>query len=207
MAKDSKPKIAIIVDVEGWAYYNNALEIKKNLTDYYDIDIIPIDIFNENIVKVFILTTDYDLTYFMWRGAISWLYSETSREYIEDLGYEFEEFLQEFVRSRNITTGVYNNLNESLKQSLSLLELQKQFLNLPPELHFHSDLSNYSEDLGGLPEDDFVIVDDTTVKTYELPDSVYIPIGNNRIKMPTSFLLALIDLIISTILTISIAIA
>ena len=107
----------------------------------------------------------------------------------------------------NITIGVYNNLNESLKQSLSLLELQKQFLNLPPELHFHSDLSNYSEDLGGLPEDDFVIVDDTTVKTYELPDSVYIPIGNNRIKMPTSFLLALIDLIISTILTISIAIA
>ena len=107
----------------------------------------------------------------------------------------------------NITTGVYNNLNESLKQSLSPLELQKQFLNLPPELHFHSDLSNYSEDLGGLPEDDFVIVDDTTVKTYELPDSVYIPIGNNRIKMPTSFLLALIDLIISTILTISIAIA
>ena len=107
----------------------------------------------------------------------------------------------------NITTGVYNNLNESLKQSLSLLELQKQFLNLSPELHFHSDLSNYSEDLGGLPEDDFVIVDDTTVKTYELPDSVYIPIGNNRIKMPTSFLLALIDLIISTILTISIAIA
>lgn len=107
----------------------------------------------------------------------------------------------------NITTGVYNNLNESLKQSLSLLELQKQFLNLSPELHFHSDLSNYSEDLGGLSEDDFVIVDDTTVKTYELPDSVYIPIGNNRIKMPTSFLLALIDLIISTILTISIAIA
>ena len=110
MAKDSKPKIAIIVDVEGWAYYNNALEIKKNLKDYYDIDIIPIDIFNENIVKVFILTTDYDLTYFMWRGAISWLYSETSREYIEDLGYEFEEFLQEFVKSRNITTGVYDHL-------------------------------------------------------------------------------------------------
>ena len=107
----------------------------------------------------------------------------------------------------NITIGVYNNLNESLKQSLSLLKLQTQFLNVTPELHFHSDLSNYSEDLGGLPEDDFVIVDDTTVKTYELPDSVYIPIGNNRIKMPTSFLLALIDLIISTILTISIAIA
>lgn len=110
MAKDNKFKIAIIVDVEGWAYYNNALEIKKNLKDDYDIDIIPIDIFNGNIVKVFVLTEDYDLTHFMWRGAISWLYSEMSRKYIEDLGYTFEEFLQKFVKDRNITTGVYDHL-------------------------------------------------------------------------------------------------
>ena len=134
------------------------------------------------------------------------LYTPTMVASLTESLSKMSEIMTATVRE-NITTGVYNNLNESLKQSLSLLELQKQFLNLPPELHFHSDLSNYSEDLGGLPEDDFVIVDDTTVKTYELPDSVYIPIGNNRIKMPTSFLLALIDLIISTILTISIAIA
>lgn len=107
----------------------------------------------------------------------------------------------------NITTGVYNNLDESLKQSLSLLELQKQFLNAPPELHFRSSLSDYPEDLGALPEDDFVIVDETAVKTYELPDFVYIPIGNSRIKMPTAFLLELIGFIITTILSISIAIA
>ena len=107
----------------------------------------------------------------------------------------------------NITTGVYNNLNESLKQSLSLLKLQNQFLNVTPELHFRSGRADRPEDLGGLPEDDFVIVDETAAKTYELPDSVYIPVGNSRIKMSTSFLLALIDLIINTILTISIAIA
>ena len=134
------------------------------------------------------------------------LYTPTMVASLTESLSKMSEIMTATVRE-NITTGVYNNLNESLNQSLSLLELQKQFLNLPPELHFHSDLSNYSEDLGGLPEDDFVIVDDTTVKTYKLPDSVYIPIGNNRIKMPTSFLLALIDLIISTILTISIAIA
>ena len=108
---------------------------------------------------------------------------------------------------KNITTGVYNNLNESLKHSLSRLELQKQFFNVSPELHFHSNLSDFPENLGGLPEDDFVIVDETAVKTYELPDSVYIPIGNSRIKMPTSLLLSLIGMIISTVLTISIAIA
>ena len=134
------------------------------------------------------------------------LYTPTMVASLTESLSKMSEIMTATVRE-NITTGVYNNLNESLKQSLSLLELQNQFLSVPPELLFHSDLSNYSEDLGGLPEDDFVIVDDTTVKTYELPDSVYIPIGNNRIKMPTSFLLALIDLIISTILTISIAIA
>ena len=134
------------------------------------------------------------------------LYTPTMVASLTESFSKMSEIMTATIRE-NITTGVYNNLNESLKQSLSLLELQNQFLSVPPELLFHSDFSNYSKDLGGLSEDDFVIVDDTTVKTYELPDSVYIPIGNNRIKMPTSFLLALIDLIISTILTISIAIA
>lgn len=134
------------------------------------------------------------------------LYTPTMVASLTESLSKMSEIMTATVRE-NITTGVYNNLNESLKQSLSLLELQNQFLSVPPELLFHSDFSNYPKDLGGLSEDDFAIVDDTTVKTYELPDSVYIPIGNNRIKMPTSFLLALIDLIISTILTISIAIA
>ena len=134
------------------------------------------------------------------------LYTPTMVASLTESFSKMSEIMTATIRE-NITTGVYNNLNESLKQSLSLLELQKQFLNLPPELHFHSDLSNYSEDLGGLPEDDFVIVDDTTVKTYELPDSVYIPIGNSRIKMPTAFLLELIGFIVTTILSISIAIA
>ncbi len=162
------------------------------------------DIFSSNSINAQFhqLQADFLLPY----ARIIDAYTSTMVASLTDSLSKMSEIMTATVRE-NITTGVYNNLNESLKQSLSLLKLQNQFLNLPPELHFHSDLSNYSEDLGGLPEDDFVIVDDTTVKTYELPDSVYIPIGNNRIKMPTSFLLALIDLIISTILTISIAIA
>lgn len=134
------------------------------------------------------------------------LYTPTMVASLTESLSKMSEIMTATVRE-NITTGVYNNLNESLKQSLSLLELQNQFLSVPPELLFHSDFSNYSKDLGGLSEDDFVIVDDTTVKTYELPDSVYIPIGNSRIKMPTAFLLELIGFIVTTILSISIAIA
>lgn len=107
------------------------------------------------------------------------LYTPTMVASLTESLSKMSEIMTATVRE-NITTGVYNNLNESLKQSLSLLELQNQFLSVPPELLFHSDFSNYSKDLGGLSEDDFVIVDDTTVKTYELPDSVYIPQQNKN---------------------------
>lgn len=130
MAKGSKPKIAIIVDVEGWAYYNNALEIKENLKKYYEIDIIAAGIFEENIVKMFILGQDYDLLYFMWRGHISWLYSEISKKYIEGLGYEFEEFLQKFVRNKNIVTGVYDHLfiNSEEERTKFILDNVKDYI-------------------------------------------------------------------------------
>ena len=107
----------------------------------------------------------------------------------------------------SIRASVYNNLSKPLKASISFQELQQCLPNSISGFHFHSNLPDFPENLGGLPEDDFVIVDETAIKTYELPDDVCIPVGNSRIKMPTSFLLALIDLIISTIVTISIAIA
>lgn len=161
------------------------------------------DIFSSSMnAQLHQLQVDFLLPY----ARIIDAYTPTMVASLTDSLSKMSEIMTATVRE-NITTGVYNNLNESLKQSLSLLKLQNQFLNVTPELHFRSGRADRPEDLGGLPEDDFVIVDETAAKTYELPDSVYIPVGNSRIKMSTSFLLALIDLIINTILTISIAIA
>lgn len=89
----------------------------------------------------------------------------------------------------------------SLKTMISLQSLQQQLIDIAPEPSF-----DRPDNLNNLPEDDFVIVDESAVKIYEFPDCIYIPIGNSRIKMPTSILLTLINLIISTILTISIAV-
>lgn len=79
---------------------------------------------------------------------------------------------------------------------ISLQSLQQQLIDIAPEPSF-----DRPDNLNNLPEDDFVIVDESAVKIYEFPDCIYIPIGNSRIKMPTSILLTLINLIISTILT------
>lgn len=105
-----KPRIAIMIDKEGWALHNSAKQIKKYLSKYYDIDIIPMDIFGDNAVKTFILGAEYDLEFFMWRGSISWLYTDFTKEYISHLGFEYEEFLDKYVRNKNIVTSVYDHL-------------------------------------------------------------------------------------------------
>ena len=108
--KNTKPRIALMIDKEGWALDNSAKQIKKYLSDYYDIDIIPMDIFGDNAIKILILANLYDLMFFMWRGNISWLYSDFSKEYISNLGFEYEEFIEKYLRGQNIVTAVYDHL-------------------------------------------------------------------------------------------------
>lgn len=106
----TKPKIAIIIDKEGWAYDNIAKQIKKYLSDIYEIEIIPMEIFGDNVVKLILFGTDYDLMLFLWRGIISWLDSDFARYYIDRLGMEYDEFMDKYVKQKNIVTGVYDHL-------------------------------------------------------------------------------------------------
>ena len=136
-------------------------------------------------------------------------------EIVADAGYESEEnylFIESngqtaYIKPQNYEiskTRKYKkdiSRSESLKTMISLQSLQQQLIDIAPEPSF-----DRPDNLNNLPEDDFVIVDESAVKIYEFPDCIYIPIGNSRIKMPTSILLTLINLIISTILTISIAV-
>ena len=110
IVNNKKHKIAIIIDKEGWAFDNAAKEIKKNLLEFYDIDIIPNEIFNGNAVKLFLYIKDYDIVFIMWRGIISWLYSDFSKDYIYKLGFEYEEFLQKYLKEKNILTGIYDHM-------------------------------------------------------------------------------------------------
>lgn len=108
--ENKKPKIAIMIDKKGWAHYNSANQLKRRLSKYYDIEIIPLNIFGDNAVKPFILGSEYDLEFFMWRGNISWLYTDFTKQYISRLDFEYEEFLDKYVRSKNIVTAIYDHL-------------------------------------------------------------------------------------------------
>ncbi len=107
--KDNKKKIAIVYDVDGWAYCNIANEIKKYLSNDFDIDIFPVSVFFDNIVELILLADRYDLVHCLWRGLLSSLDFEFPRGYIHNMGLTFEEFMDKFYSKTNITTSVYDH--------------------------------------------------------------------------------------------------
>ena len=107
--KENKKKIAIVYDVDGWAYCNIATEIKKYLSNDFDIDIFPVSVFDDNVVKLILLADRYDLVHCLWRGLLSCLDYEYVRSYIYNMGLTFEEFMNKYYSKTNITTSVYDH--------------------------------------------------------------------------------------------------
>ena len=73
----SKPKIALIVDTDNWAFYNRAVFLKERLEEYFEFKIIPATTaLEENILQVILLVQDCDLVHFFWRGLLFSLTNE-----------------------------------------------------------------------------------------------------------------------------------
>jgi glycosyltransferase involved in cell wall biosynthesis len=106
-----KKKIALVVDVKGWAFYNIATQIKNNLSEEYDIDIIVMDYLND-IYSLFIGLYDYDHVHFFWRGHIAWLEPKENSTFVYQYGMTYDYFYKKYVKERKnkITTSVYDHL-------------------------------------------------------------------------------------------------
>lgn len=104
----TKPRIALVVDLKGWAYWNIASKVKELLSDYYDMEIIPTEEFGNNVVKLFFYTKSFDLIHVFWRGHLSLF--ENFEFYMNECGLTFEEFMSKYVLSKTITTSVYDHL-------------------------------------------------------------------------------------------------
>lgn len=125
-----KKKIAIVYDVDGWAFCNIANEIKKYLSNDFDITIFPVSVFNDNIVKLILLADQFDLVHCLWRGLLSCLDYEYARGYIHNMGYSFEEFVEKHVKKVNITTSVYDHKfldKESFENTKSFAKYAKNY--------------------------------------------------------------------------------
>lgn len=112
--------------------------------------------------------------------------------------------------AKSLSDSIHKSFSNSLKNNPAFTELSLTLNRATPELTFlsHSHTYDFPTDLGGISEnDDYVIVDKSAIKTYNLPDSVAIPIGNCRIKLPTSLFVAIVQFIIGTVITLSLTFA
>ncbi len=106
--KINKPKIALVVDVKNWAFWNIATIVSEKLEDYYDFEIISMDVIDDDIVKLLFYLKNFDLIHFFWRGHLRLI----SKEYpgIYNLGISYDDFYDMYVKNLNITTSVYDHL-------------------------------------------------------------------------------------------------
>lgn len=108
-SENGKKNIAVIYDIDGWAFHNIAKQIKNNLSEYYNIDIFPVSVFDDNLVKLVFLAEKYDLVHCLWRGLISTINQEYIKSYIHNLGLKYDEFIEKYLNSVNLTTSVYDH--------------------------------------------------------------------------------------------------
>lgn len=72
-----KPKIALIVDTDNWAFYNRAKFIEERLAEDFEFKIIPATTaLHDNVLQVALLVQDCDLVHFFWRGLLFSLSNE-----------------------------------------------------------------------------------------------------------------------------------
>lgn len=105
---DSRRKVAVIVDEEGWAYYNIAVQLRNNLPQ------MEIDIFCskycDSIPELFVSLKRYDVVHVLWRGILQFLDRESVQRELADFGITYEQFEKKVLSSFCLTTAVYDHL-------------------------------------------------------------------------------------------------
>ena len=146
---NKKKSILLVVDNEKWAFYNIATNFQKYLKDDFEVDIVAMERLNGNIANLFLFAQKYDLIHFFWRGLLLDLNIDFTKTYIYNLGLSVEEFIDKYIKHKNITTAVYDHklldtkdINEICKYiksyytSSTLLKniYQKLDLNMYPDM-------------------------------------------------------------------------
>lgn len=103
-----RKRIAIVIDEEGWAYYNIAVQLKKNLTDM-DIDIFYSK-YADSIVELFFVLKSYDLVHVVWRGVLQFLTPEDITREVQSYGMTYREFEKNILSQICLTAAVYDHL-------------------------------------------------------------------------------------------------
>ncbi len=129
--RPDKPRIALVVDVDDWAFANIARQVRLHLGNRYDFDIIPLEWLDElqdqrwrdlnrpewppqgagaGLGLLLIQAPRYDLVHVFPRGYLNLIGTPMLSQYARFLGLHDEQFLDRYLRPSCVTTGVYDHL-------------------------------------------------------------------------------------------------
>jgi O-antigen biosynthesis protein len=119
-----KPKIAIVADVRDWAFHNIAAQIHKHLSARYDIEILYIGDYNNDMSVLFpdLFCRGFKLVHFLWRSTLLEIYI-----YLKSLeGQKAQEYIRCFADTPT-TFSIYDHCFLSQQE---ILERTVLFNNL-----------------------------------------------------------------------------
>lgn len=140
-------KIALIIDVEDWAFANIARNIKEKLKNRYAIEIFPIVNYQNNIINILVACKEFDIIHFFWRGLLIDIDSQSYEYQLNEKNITLEEFKKEYLENKIITTCVQDHLfiDENLEYTKKIFsEVENYFVSSKKlfEIYHHLNLKN-----------------------------------------------------------------
>lgn len=94
----NKVKIALVVDVESWAFDTLAQNIKSGLGNEFEIEILYYESekYNKDLYKILEDVKDFDIIHVFWRNNINDFNTKEFRDKVKEKGINFEEYISIF---------------------------------------------------------------------------------------------------------------
>lgn len=105
----SRPRIALLVDREGWAFWNISQQICRHLGSRYDIQVVPTDRI-DHVVQSFLTVRGYDIVHVFWREYLRLLQTPHCWDYLRWLYSDYQRFRDRVLKPSVISTCIYDHL-------------------------------------------------------------------------------------------------
>ncbi len=103
------PRIALIADVENWAFHHISKQIVTHLNHSYDFQIFFYGAYEE-IENLMLEVKDFDLIHFFWRDALFSFLSDWVQHSFKKKEWDYFDFISNVVATSNITTSASEHL-------------------------------------------------------------------------------------------------
>jgi glycosyltransferase involved in cell wall biosynthesis len=100
-------RIALVVDMENWAFHIEAKILQQSLEKQFKIDIFVAHSYDDDLFKILEDVKDYDMIHFFWRKILLDFESDEFKNKVIGNGYDYNEYLKVCDK---ISTGIYDHL-------------------------------------------------------------------------------------------------